>query len=162
MYYTPTFQKSSKLNILAVAIFLVGLTASVWAQGNPPLPQGTPGAPGGQPMGKGPAGGPPGGPPGVPPGAPGSPGGPPIGAKAPAVPAGASAGQVAGGKLPGVTAGLPGVPGAPQTAGSKLAGGPTGVTPPSRNPNALRAPPSPSAAPSLSTGGGVLGTATER
>jgi hypothetical protein len=26
----------------------------------------------------------------------------------------------------------------------------------------LRAPPSPSAAPSLSTGGGVLGTATER
>ena len=141
-----TSNKSSKLKTLAAAVFLIGFTASVWAQGSgqqgkPPLPQGTPGAPGGQPAGKGPAGGPPGGPPGAPPGAPGSPGGPPVGAKAPAVPAGATAGQVAGGKLPV---------------------GPTVVAPPSRNQTALRAPPSPSAAPSLSTGGGVLGTASER
>ena len=161
MNNTSKLNKNSKLNTLAVAIILVGLTASVWAQGNPPLPQGTPGAPGGQPMGKGPAGGPPGGPPGAPPGAPGSPGGPPVGAKAPAVPAGAPAGQVAGGKLPGGPAGLTLAPGAPQKVGGKLAGGPTGA-PPSRNPNALRAKPSPSAGSNLSIGDGVLGTASDR
>ena len=162
MNHTSKLNKSSELNALAIAVLLTCFAACVSAQGKPPLPQGTPGAPGGPPAGKGPAGGPPGGPPGAPPGAPGSPGGPPVGAKAPAVPAGAPAGQVAGGKLQGGPAGLPRVPGTPQAAGGALPVGPTVVAPPSRNQTALRAPPSPSAAPSLTTGGGVLGTASER
>jgi len=130
MNNTSKLNKNSKLNTLAVAIILVGLTASVWAQGSP----------GGQPMSKGPAGGPPGGPPNVPPGSPGSPGGPPVGAKAPAVPSGAPAGKA---------------------AGDKRAGGPTGA-PHYRNPNALRAKPSPNAGSDLSKGDGVLGTAPDR
>jgi len=154
MNNTSRLSKNSKLNALAIAVLLIGFTASVWAQGSP-------GAPGGQPMGKGPAGGPPGGPPNVPAGSPGSPGGPPIGAKAPAVPLGAPAGQVAGGKQPGGPAGKTVAPGAPQKVGGKLAGGPTGA-PPSRNPNALRAKPSPSAGSDLSKGDGVLGTASDR
>ena len=154
MNNTSRLSKNSKLNALAIAVLLIGFTASVWAQGSP-------GAPGGQPMGKGPAGGPPGGPPNVPAGSPGSPGGPPVGAKAPAVPSGAPAGQVAGGKQPGGPAGLTVAPGAPQKVGGKLAGGPTGA-PPSRNPNALQAQSSKSAGSNLRKGNGVLGSESEK
>ena len=151
--------RATKLNTLAAAVFLMGFSASIWAQssgpsnqkGNP-LPQGTPGAPGGQPLGKGPPGSPQGGPPGAPPGAPGSPGGPPVVVKAPAVPAGVPGGQVAGVKLPGG----PAVP-----AVGKLAGGPSGA-PPANRQNTLQVPSSPSSTSGSSTGSGVLFTPSER